>query len=64
MDNHEAYMTQAKNYRAEMEQVREFYRKPPAKGAGKGGKSEDSNRRIVQLKQRLPCARCGRTGHW
>ena len=61
---HEAYMTQAKKYRADMEQAREFFRKPPAKGKGKGGKSEDSKQRLIKLKQRLPCARCGRTGHW
>ena len=43
VDEPEAYMTQAKKYRSEMEQAREFYRTPPAKGTGKGGKGRTAS---------------------
>ncbi len=54
---HLAFITQAKKHRADMEKAWEFYRKPKTAG-------EDTKKRMISLKQRLPCARCGRTGHW
>ena len=48
-------LTQAKKFRSDIEKAREFYRKP-------GG--AQPSERVKLLKMRLPCARCGKTGHW
>eukprot|EP00969_Alexandrium_andersonii_P194716 8600284-Alexandrium_andersonii.AAC.1 len=49
----------AKKYRSEMERARDFYKHPK-----KDGDRAQAADRIAKLKQRLPCARCGRLGHW
>ena len=57
-----ALITEAKKRRAAVEQARQFY-----KGDHSARKREDrkkSSDRINDLKKKLPCARCGQTGHW
>ena len=59
IEENEVMMTQAKKHRADIDKAREFYKKP------RGNKPEKSTSdRIARLKQRLPCAACGRLGHW
>ena len=54
-EENEAYITQAKKSRSEMEKARDFYKKPSR------GSNPD---RIKELKSRLPCVKCGKLGHW
>ena len=51
-----ALMTIAKQRKSEVDRARQFFRKPQP--------SEDGKARLDKLKQKLPCARCGRLGHW
>ena len=51
-----ALMTIAKQRRAEVDRARQFTRKPQS--------SEDRKAKLDKLKQKLPCARCGRLGRW
>ena len=51
-----ALMTIAKQRRAEVDRARQFFRKPQS--------SEDRKAKLDNLKQKLPCARCGQLGHW
>ena len=46
----------AKKFQADVDKARAFYRDPRKHGS--------AGDRIKALKQKLPCARCGRTGHW
>ena len=50
-----ALMTIAKQRRAEVDQARQFFRKPQS--------FQDRTARLDKLKQRLPCVRCGQLGH-
>ena len=58
IEEHEVNMTQAKKFRGEMEKARGFYLRPE--------KRDDAGQRerMMKLKQRPPCARCGKLGHW
>ncbi|CAE7631963.1 RE1 [Symbiodinium sp. CCMP2592] len=61
-------MTQAAKKRAQVERAR-GYGAPPQKGANRGETPEARERRIAELKRRMPCSACkanGRTvyGHW
>ena len=49
-------MTTEEQRRAEVDRARQFILKPQS--------PEDRKARLVKLKQRLPCARCGQLGHW
>jgi len=49
-------MTQAKKHRNDIEKAREFYRDPRKHG--------EHSERVKSLKMKLPCARCGKLGHW
>ena len=51
-----AMMTIGKQRRAEVDQARQFFRKPQS--------SENRKAKLDKLKQKLPCARCGQLGHW
>ena len=54
----EAYITQAKKHRSEMEKARDFYKKPSSHN------KEEQAKKIANLKNRIPCMRRGQTGHW
>ena len=54
----EAFITQAKKHRSEIEKARGFFKR------GATGDSRDKTDRIKKLKARLPCAKCGQLGHW
>ena len=56
LHENEVMITQAKKHRSDIEKAREFYRDPRQHGDGKD--------RLKALKARLPCAKCGKTGHW
>ena len=49
-------MTRAKKARRDMDNARGFYKKGQPQAARTAG--------VNPLKQRLPCAKCGETGHW
>ena len=51
-----ALMAVLRQCRTEVDRARQFFRKRQS--------SEDRKARIDKLKQKLPCAKCGQSGHW
>ena len=52
----EAFLTRAKKQRADIEKARGFFKK--------GVSSGDRDKGTKDAKQRLPCSKCGKLGHW
>ena len=54
----DAFLTQAKKQRSEIEKARGFFKKAAYSDP------KDKAERLKKLKARLPCAKCGALGHW
>ena len=52
----EAFFTRAKKQRAEIEKARGFFKK--------GVSRDDRDKGTSNVKDRLPCSKCGKLGHW